>query len=92
MIACLASAYCLKHMLPADLDQVHAVNIKAPVLLTKHAVPLLQNSKAGAVVNISSVNAVIAIPGILPYSLAKGAISQITRNAAVDLGGKYNIR
>jgi len=75
-----------------DLDKTYAVNIKAPVLLIKHAVPLLKSSTGGAIVNVSSVNAVIAIPGILPYSLAKGAISQVTRNAAVDLGGKYGIR
>lgn len=57
--------------------------------MTKHVVPLMKHG--GAIVNMSSVNAEIALPGFVPYAVSKAAISQLTRNSALDLG-KFNIR
>ena len=47
--------------------------------------------RGGAIINMASVNAGIAIPGFVPYAMTKAAIKQITRNSAVDLG-RLNIR
>lgn len=61
--------------------------------MTKHVLPLMRQNQesGGAIVNMSSVNAEIALPGFGPYAMTKAAISQLTRNSALDLG-KYNIR
>lgn len=76
----------------AALDKAYAVNIKGTALMTKHVIPLMRSASQGAaIVNMSSVNAQIALPGFVPYAMTKAAVSQITRNCAVDLG-KYNIR
>ena len=45
------------------LDQHLAVNIRAPFLLVQAALPSLRASGSGAVVNISSSSASLAIPG-----------------------------
>ncbi len=76
----------------AALDKSYAVNIKGTALMVKHLVPLMtKQDKGGAIINMASVNAEIAIPGFVPYAMTKAAIVQLTRNSAVDLG-KLNIR
>ena len=47
--------------------------------------------EGGSVVNISSISAHIAQPARWPYLMSKGAVSQLTRGAALDLG-RRNIR
>lgn len=39
----------------------------------------------GAIVNMSSVNAVLAIPDQVPYVVSKGAVNQLTRVMALSL-------
>jgi len=39
----------------------------------------------GAIVNMSSVNAVLAIPNQVPYVISKGGINQLTKVAAIAL-------
>jgi glucose 1-dehydrogenase len=47
--------------------------------------------KPGAIVNMSSVNAVLAIATQVPYSISKGGVSQLTKVAALGLAS-YGIR
>lgn len=47
--------------------------------------------KSGAIVNIASTSAFLAQPGFVPYSTSKGAIMQLSRCSALDLG-RYGIR
>ncbi|MEI6418983.1 MAG: SDR family oxidoreductase, partial [Sphingomonadales bacterium] len=39
----------------------------------------------GVIINMSSVNAVLTIPALLAYNVAKGGLDQLTRNTAVAL-------
>jgi NAD(P)-dependent dehydrogenase (short-subunit alcohol dehydrogenase family) len=41
---------------------------------------------AGSIVNIASTSAFVAQPGFVPYSTSKGAVLQLTRCSALDLG------
>jgi NAD(P)-dependent dehydrogenase (short-subunit alcohol dehydrogenase family) len=45
----------------------------------------------GAIVNMSSVNAVFALPNQVPYSISKGGVSQLTKVMALSLA-PYGIR
>ena len=45
----------------------------------------------GAIINMSSVNSVLAIPDILPYVVAKGGVNQLTKVMAISLA-KNKIR
>ena len=75
----------LEEMPVATFDQHLAVNIGAPFLLLRAALPWLKRSPAAAVVNISSSSASLAIPGQAAYGLTKAALEYLTRSYAAEL-------
>ena len=76
----------------AEFDQTMAVNLKCAFLATQRvARRMIADQVAGVIINMSSVNAVMAIPHILAYNISKGGLNQLTRNAAVALA-EYGIR
>jgi 3alpha(or 20beta)-hydroxysteroid dehydrogenase len=74
----------------ADLTRMCAVNVVGSTLGVKHAFRAMKPGgaagKGGAVVNISSVAATIAFPGIAGYSATKSAVDRMTRIAATESG------
>jgi NAD(P)-dependent dehydrogenase (short-subunit alcohol dehydrogenase family) len=68
-----------------DWQQVMAVNIMGPALVTKHAVPHIRRAGGGAIVNVGSVSSFIAQPGMLTYNATKAAIAEMSRCLALDL-------
>lgn len=79
-----------------DFDKVLRVNLKGAFLLSqavaRHMVERIKDGeRPGAIVNMSSVNAVFALPNQIPYSVSKGGLSQLTRAAALSLA-PYGIR
>ena len=52
---------------------------------------MLEREIAGAIVNMTSVNAQVAIPAIPAYCASKGGLMQLTKVAALALA-KNNIR
>ena len=52
---------------------------------------MVQAGQGGAIVNMSSVNSVMAIPNIASYNASKGAINQLTRVMALSLA-EHGIR
>ena len=75
-----------------DFSRVIAVNLTAPFLATQRAArTMVAKEIAGAIVNISSINAQVAIPAIPAYCASKGGIGQITKTAALALA-PHNIR
>uniref|UniRef100_A0A0N4ZY74 3-oxoacyl-[acyl-carrier-protein] reductase n=1 Tax=Parastrongyloides trichosuri TaxID=131310 RepID=A0A0N4ZY74_PARTI len=73
-----------------DYDFIMNVNLRALVLLTQLAVPLLKETK-GSVVNVSSVNGIRSFPGVLAYNISKAGVDQLTRCSALELA-QYGIR
>jgi NAD(P)-dependent dehydrogenase (short-subunit alcohol dehydrogenase family) len=75
-----------------DFDRVLRVNLKGPFLCGQAAARqmLAQGSRAdggrgGVIVNMSSVNAVLAIANQVPYTVSKGGLNQLTKVMAVSL-------
>jgi glucose 1-dehydrogenase len=70
----------------ADFDRVIAVNLKG-VFLAGQAVArqMVKQGDGGAIINMSSVNAIVAIPNQVPYVVSKGAINQLTKVMALSL-------
>lgn len=66
-----------------DFDRVFAINLKSALWATQAAARLME--PGSAVVNLSSVNAVLAIPNQIPYVLSKGAMKQLTNVTALAL-------
>ena len=79
-----------------DFDRVLAVNLKGAFLcsqaVARHMVEQVQaGARPGSIINMSSVNAVLAIPNQVPYSVSKGGLAQLTRVMALSLA-QYGIR
>ena len=70
----------------ADFDRVLAVNLKGVFLAGQAAArQMVRQGGGGAIVNMSSVNAVLAIPNQVPYVVSKGGINQLTKVMALAL-------
>jgi NAD(P)-dependent dehydrogenase (short-subunit alcohol dehydrogenase family) len=62
------------------------INVVGVFLATQHAArSMIANNIAGAIVNMSSINAVVAIPTIPAYCASKGAVMQLTKAASLAL-------
>ena len=71
-------------------ERVIRVNLFGVLLCSKHALPYMIKAGKGSIVNISSLAALTALPGV-GYTASKGAVLSVTRLCAMDYA-KYNIR
>ena len=71
---------------PAALRKMLDVNVVGTMLGCKHAFRAMRTTGGGAIVNIASVAATIAFPGISGYSATKSAVDRLTRIAANESG------
>jgi 3alpha(or 20beta)-hydroxysteroid dehydrogenase len=75
---------------PDELRRMLDVNIIGTSLGVKHAFRAMKPGgpagNGGSVINISSVAATIAFPGIAGYSASKSAVDRLTRVAAMESG------
>ena len=72
----------------ADFDAVLRVNLKGPFLVGQVAARAMAARGGGAIVNMSSANAVLAIPNQVPYVTSKGGLNQLTKVMALALAEK----
>jgi NAD(P)-dependent dehydrogenase (short-subunit alcohol dehydrogenase family) len=69
----------------ADLDRIWAVNVRAPIVAIQAAVKHMTNG--GRIITIGScLGERVAFPGISIYSMTKGAVANLARGLARDLG------
>jgi 3alpha(or 20beta)-hydroxysteroid dehydrogenase len=75
---------------PDDLRRMLEVNVLGTTLGIKHAFRAMRPGGAagngGTVINVASVAATIAFPGISGYSATKSAVDRLTRVAAMESG------
>ncbi|GIL01828.1 MAG: dehydrogenase [Alphaproteobacteria bacterium] len=64
--------------------RIIAINLDSVFLGTKLAMPLLARSRAGAIVNVSSIRGFVAGVGSGPYSAAKGGVRIFTKATAIE--------
>lgn len=70
----------------ADWDAVIDVNLKGAFLVGQAvARAMVAGNHGGTIVNMSSVNGVLAIPSIASYNVSKGGVNQLTRVMALAL-------
>ena len=72
----------------ADFDAVLRVNLKGSFLTGQAVAREMAKSGKGSIINMSSVNGVLAIPTIASYNVSKGGINQLTRVMALALSDK----
>jgi NAD(P)-dependent dehydrogenase (short-subunit alcohol dehydrogenase family) len=68
----------------ADLDRLHAVNVRGPFNLCKAFVPAMLARGSGSVINLASIGGVIAVRDRLAYTVTKHAVVGLTRALALD--------
>jgi NAD(P)-dependent dehydrogenase (short-subunit alcohol dehydrogenase family) len=75
---------------PADVRRQLEVNVLGTALGIKHGFRAMRPGgpagAGGAIINVASVAATIAFPGIAVYSATKSAIDRLTRVAAMESG------
>jgi NAD(P)-dependent dehydrogenase (short-subunit alcohol dehydrogenase family) len=76
---------------PADLEAVLRVNLIGAALCSQAAARVMAARGGGVIVNMSSVNGILAIPNQTPYNISKGGLNQLTRVTALALA-PHNIR
>ncbi len=74
----------------ADFDRVIRVNLKGAFLVAQACARQMvaqvkAGEKPGAIINMSSVNAELAIPNQVPYTVSKGGMQQLTKVMALSL-------
>jgi NAD(P)-dependent dehydrogenase (short-subunit alcohol dehydrogenase family) len=78
----------VEQMSAKHLDLTIGVNLRGLFLVTKHAVPMLRESR-GWIVNLASIAGTIPTPGLAAYGATKAAVISITRslNEELDVDG-----
>jgi NAD(P)-dependent dehydrogenase (short-subunit alcohol dehydrogenase family) len=74
-----------------EWDLVMASNLRSVFLGAKMAYPLLVASGSGAIINVSSVHAVVTSANIASYAASKGGLLALTRAMAIEFA-RDNIR
>ncbi|MEO8525114.1 MAG: glucose 1-dehydrogenase [Caldimonas sp.] len=72
----------------ADWDAVIGVNLSGAFRVGQAIAREMAKTGGGAIVNMSSVNGVMAIPTIASYNASKGGINQLTRAMALSLADR----
>ncbi|MEM1288166.1 MAG: SDR family oxidoreductase [Pseudomonadota bacterium] len=76
----------------STFDKVMNVNLRGVFVATQRAAKaMVERGIEGAIVNMSSINAEVAIPAIPAYCASKGGVMQLTKVASLALA-KNNIR
>ncbi|MBE0595307.1 MAG: SDR family oxidoreductase [Gemmatimonadales bacterium] len=69
----------------ADFDRVLGINLRGAFLASQAVGRHMASRGQGVIINMSSVNAILAIPNQVPYAVSKGALGQLTRVMALGL-------
>jgi 3-oxoacyl-[acyl-carrier protein] reductase len=74
-----------------EWNRILTINLTGYFLCIQHAAQIMKEQGGGSIINISAGSGERSSPGGAAYSVSKGAINSLTRQAAVDLA-PYNIR
>lgn len=69
-----------------NIHRMISVNLESTIMLTRACSRVMLNQNAGAIVNVSSLNAVAGHSGVAVYSATKAALDGLTRSLARELG------
>jgi len=71
----------------ADLGKMIDVNLKAPIMLTRFALPYLKEAGGGAIINVGSLAGRTPVPGSAAYAASKAGLRSFTYSMYEELRG-----
>jgi NAD(P)-dependent dehydrogenase (short-subunit alcohol dehydrogenase family) len=75
----------------ADWEWTLGINFLAAVRTMRAAIPHLVTREGATIVTISSVNAFLPDPGVIDYSAAKGALTNLCKSLSKELGPRIRV-
>lgn len=76
-----------EHTGDSDLDAMLGVNLRAPIQLTRRLLPPMLERRAGHLVFVSSIAALLGVPEETVYAASKAATHGYARSLALELSG-----
>lgn len=70
---------------PADLATIIDVNLKAPIMLSRIALPYMRDAGGGAIINVGSLAGRAPIPGSAAYAASKAGLRSFTYALGIEL-------
>ena len=77
-------------MPPEEWDEIMAVNLRGPYLLTRAVLPHMKQRDYGRIVHVSSMSALVCAPGSAAYGGSKAALNVLSRTTANETS-EFNI-
>jgi short-subunit dehydrogenase len=71
---------------PAQIQEILQTNLVAPIQLCRQAIPRMIARGGGHIVNMSSVAAILAPPGLVHYGASKAGLSHYTAGVRQEAG------
>ena len=68
-------------------ERMFAMNVRSNATITRAALPLIRQSKAGRIVNIGAGGAIQAAAGMGAYAASKAGVHRLTEALAAELAG-----
>lgn len=81
----------VRNLTDAEWTKLREVNIDGVLRLSRDCLPLLSKSKAGSIINISSIMANRGVRPLAAYTMTKGAVTALTKGLAVEYS-PFNVR
>ncbi len=70
-----------------DLGKMIDVNLKAPIMLCRLAIPYLREADGGAIINVGSLAGRTPVPGSAGYAASKAGLRSFTYSLGIELAG-----
>jgi len=68
-----------------DLGRMIDVNLKAPIMLSRIALPYLREAGGGAIINVGSLAGRAAVPGSVCYAASKAGLRSFTYGLGIEM-------
>ena len=73
------------------MRSIYGLNLEAPFFSCLQAISIMKEAGTGSILNIVSVDGLVAVPGEALYGSAKAALVSLTESLAIE-AGTYNVR
>ena len=81
----------VQHIEMDAFERIFKVNLEGPLMTSKHALPVMREQRAGAIINVSSIASIAAATNMVAYKTSKAALNALTHTLAMA-NARYGIR